>query len=80
MSAPVSHTFMDCTYPAGCTGCIPDGMTFAQWMVQVDRVIGAACGLTHLDLADWNYRDAFDSEVTPEEAAESVLEEEGFPL
>jgi hypothetical protein len=30
------------------------------------------------DLPDWGYRDAYDDEVTPSEAAQEILEENGF--
>lgn len=52
--------------------------TFAQWMKRVDSAIGAQCGLSSDDLSDVCYRDWYDSDVTPREAARMALEENGF--
>lgn len=48
------------------------------WLAAVDAAIRREIGLTHRDLADFPYRDAFDSEEDPEVVAMSVLFEEGF--
>jgi hypothetical protein len=53
-------------------------MTFEEWLAAVDRDLMKLCKLTHRDLADYNYRDAFEDELTPLEAAWEVLVEEGF--
>ena len=55
-------------------------MSFEEWMEQVDRVIAKICGLGYMDLADWHYWDAWNDGISAEEAAFSVLEEEGFPF
>lgn len=55
-------------------------MTFEQWMNAVDRQLSIRCGLTNRDLADQTYRDWYNDEYTPEEAALETLENEGFPL
>ncbi len=54
--------------------------TFQQWMRQVDRELIERCGLTHRDLSDFCYRDAFDDECSAEEVALSVLEANDFPF
>jgi hypothetical protein len=54
--------------------------TFASWMNAVDRELANISGLTSGDLADQNYRDWYDDEMSAAEAAREVLESEGFPL
>jgi hypothetical protein len=54
-------------------------MSFLAWMRKVDAALEARCGLTSGDLADFAYRDAFEDECDPEEVADEVLEENGFP-
>ncbi len=54
-------------------------MTFEQWMSAVDRVLGGICGLSHDDLADQTWYDWYNSGMTPEEAADECLDNEGFP-
>jgi hypothetical protein len=51
---------------------------FRIWMMDVDAAMLNICGLSSDDLADACYRDMFDDEVSPQEAAETVLEDEGF--
>ena len=53
--------------------------SFQQWMQQVDRVLARKCGLSHMDLADQCWYDWFDSDMTPKEAAQECLDDEGFP-
>ena len=55
-------------------------MSFKQWMKKVDAVLIATCGLSSHDLADCRYRDWYDDEMSPEEAARMALEYNGFPL
>lgn len=57
-----------------------DETGFENWLARVDAELLGICGLTHSDLADWTYADAFLDGVTPREAAESVLEENDFPM
>jgi Family of unknown function (DUF5419) len=49
-----------------------------EWMHKVDRALLKRCGLTSRDLADQCYADWFDDGMSPAEAAELVLEDEGF--
>ena len=49
-------------------------MTFKQWMKAVDRIIAAELGVGVYDLIDLFWRDMFDADWTPEEAAKPILE------
>lgn len=51
---------------------------FKKWMKNVDGRIEELCGLSHRDLADQPFRDWFEDEVTPREAARRTLADEGF--
>ncbi len=53
-------------------------MTFEQWMKQVDRIVGHISGVSVHDLADANFRDWYDDEMDPQEAANLVLEQNGW--
>ncbi len=54
--------------------------TFAQWKVQVNAHVMARAGLFADDLPDMPYYDWFEDGCSPQEAAEMVLEESGFPM
>lgn len=56
-----------------------DQRKFLAWMASVDSYLLRKSGLTHLDLADINYRDLFDDGVSPREAADEALAENDFP-
>ena len=45
-------------------------VSYQQWIGQVDALLIAAVGLHHSDLADQTWRDWYESEMTPREAAE----------
>ena len=47
--------------------------TFEQWKQQVDRHIAEFCGLTSDDLPDCNYRDWYEDEVSPAQAARRAV-------
>ncbi len=53
---------------------------FQTWMLKVDAVLNATASVDSNDLADWTYRDAFEDEMPPEEAAQEVLVENGWEL
>lgn len=57
-----------------------DGLTYDQWMRKVDAVVRDWAGVSVHDLADFPSFDMWADSVPPEEAAELVLEEEGFPF
>jgi hypothetical protein len=52
-----------------------DGLTFAQWQVQVDRHLVDLCGLTAGCLADYPSYDLWNDSVPPLEAARICLSE-----
>lgn len=56
------------------------GRTFETWLSDVDTELLAIAGLTHRDLADQTWWDWWADELSPAEAAELTLEDEGFPF
>lgn len=48
------------------------------WMKEVDQAVIAISGLSVHDLADYNFRDAWEAGESPEEVADAMLEDEGF--
>lgn len=52
-----------------------NGMTFKQWMTNVDKHMCNYTGLTSDDLPDLNYWDMWYSEVSPLDVAIEVLSE-----
>ncbi len=63
---------------AQCRGCANRSFTerflFASWMDLVRHEVEALCGLPPEDLPDCPYRDWHDLGMSPQEAAEAVLE------
>ena len=61
-----------------CRGCANRSFTerflFASWMERVSHEVEALCGLPPNDLPDCPYRDWHDLAMSPQEAAEAVLE------
>ncbi len=53
-------------------------LSYEDWMDEVDSALENICGLNHYDLADQTWRDWFDDEMEPEEAARECLENKGF--
>lgn len=53
-------------------------MTFEQWLREVDTALTSECGLSYLDLPDQPWRDWFDSDMTPQDAAQECLDNEGY--
>ena len=50
---------------------------FAVWRTEIDKVLRAKIGLIGDDLEDFEYAGAFTDEMTPEEAAQEILESSG---
>lgn len=48
-------------------------MTFAKWLVLVDVALVSRVGMVSGDLADWNWRDAYDDGYTPSDAVTDAL-------
>lgn len=52
------------------------GITFDDWMAQVDRLLEARYGVGSSDLPDYLWADHFDNGSSPEAAVESFMEDE----
>ena len=50
-------------------------MTFKQWMREVDEIVSSKVGLSVRDLADMNFRDAYDGEVSPADFVSDTVRE-----
>ena len=53
-------------------------MTYEQWMKAVDHIVIRQCGIPMEFLPDWLSRDAYDDGCTPQEGAETCLQEAGL--
>lgn len=53
-------------------------LSFKQWLAAVNRILLAKVGMGIGDLADCCYRDWYDDEVSPADAADMVLEDNDF--
>ena len=53
--------------------------TYNQWMREVDCQVAGIAGVSVHDLPDCPFRDWYEDNVTPVEAAAWALEEAGFP-
>jgi|GEM_PF-3655013 len=78
---PETHQSCSLESEAGqnpCRGCTNRSFTerflFASWMDTVRMEVEALCGLPPEDLPDCPYRDWHDLAMSPQEAAEAVLE------
>ncbi len=54
-------------------------LQFEDWMLDVDRLMTRESGLGVDDLSDYNYRDAYNDQVTPAEVVADVLAENNYP-
>lgn len=48
-------------------------LTFEEWMAEVNRLMVGKCGMGSEDLPDWNYRDAYNDGLTPNQAANQAI-------
>lgn len=55
---------------------LPDSSDFEIYLALVDHIMGKTVGVTHRDIADWNWFDAFEGEVPPREAIQDALAED----
>ena len=46
---------------------------FTAWMAKVDALMARSCGMSSMDLPDWNYRDAYDDGASPSSAARQAI-------
>lgn len=53
--------------------------TFLEFMLKVDKALIDKCGLSHLDLRDWQYHDAFDDRMSIEHVVAEVLADNDHP-
>ena len=59
---------------------VPTQLTFDEWMKKVDGHIHQIAQVTHLDIPDWDYADAWDDSRDPEDAAREALVAADFPF
>lgn len=52
-----------------------DDVHFAIWLAYVDRRFRLRFGVSLMDVEDWTWRYAYDSNMTPAEASESAAED-----
>lgn len=50
----------------------PEFVSYEHWILLVDQYVQRALGV--IDLPDYQYRDAYDSEVTAAEVAEDIIQ------
>lgn len=55
------------------------GLTFEEWLVQVDEILVNAIGLGHMDLSDFPSYDLWSEGCEPMEGVLSCLEYSDFP-
>lgn len=53
-------------------------MSFTAWMRHVDMAVQNIAGVSVHDLADQNFRDMYEDGVSAVEAADEILENEGW--
>lgn len=46
---------------------------FAVWLMIIDRDLRKQLQVSHRDLSDWNWRDAYDNGTSPQDAAKQAL-------
>ena len=54
-------------------------MSFEAWMKKVDASVSARAGIGASDLPDGMYRDAYDDEMSPKDAATEALLAADYP-
>ena len=54
------------------------GVSFEEWMREVNAIVFEKVGLTLDDLPDQSYRDWFDAGLIPYEAFSEIVDEEGI--
>jgi hypothetical protein len=55
-----------------------DDAGFVAWLTKADAIAEARCGLSIFDLADRNWRDAYEAGSNPKDEVLDMLAEEGF--
>jgi hypothetical protein len=57
-----------------------DDHSFESWMRAVDAILTHRIGLSHDDLPDQCWRNWFENDLTPAQAAQECLDNEGIDL
>lgn len=57
-----------------------NGLTFTAWLVAADKHVLSLAGVGLSDLADGPSYDSWADEMSPQEYAEELLADEGFPF
>lgn len=61
------------------TGRLSQGISYAAWHAAYDQALIVRCGMTSDDLPDiYSETAAYESDLTPAEAADACLAEHGF--
>lgn len=47
---------------------------FGEWLAEVDRWMAQEVGVTHRDVEDWSWREAYDAQTHPRDAALDALD------
>ncbi len=55
-----------------------DDVHFAVWMEALDHVVQRRALVRYDDFEDWMYRDAYNTGMTPKEAALEMFEDNGY--
>ncbi len=56
-----------------------NGRTLKEFMAEIDKIIGSRFGISVHDLADANFWDMWDDEMSPSEAADETLANDDLP-
>lgn len=57
-----------------------DDVYFALWMHYLNRSVQSRIPLSYDDLEDWDFWAAYDSDMSPRDAADDMLEDLGYDL
>lgn len=52
-------------------------LSFEDWVARIDTELDALVGLSHDDLPDWDYRSAYEEEMSPKAAAMKAIKNAG---
>lgn len=53
-------------------------MAYATWMLHVDQALTQIADLSHMDIFDWDWYEAYDLGLSPEKAAVTCLNDFGW--
>jgi hypothetical protein len=69
------HPLERCDGEAYCPNCtVYAQVSFDSWMARVDEALVRKVGVSSNDLPDFTYRDLLDAGCTPEEAADTAID------